>query len=614
MDMHKLGAWRATLDAALASEEATDLEPLWDELTQAIQAEPDEPELRRLRARLAEAASMHAHRHEDLLALRRLAPTDRQAWVDLAFLQHRWAFLLARGDEDDAAEEADDDTPDGDETELHIAVRAGQPASGSARALLEQEALAWIAGMLRAHAGDAAFSVQVFTRWENESLYAPWLRLTLALEAVAAHPGDDELARVLALAWADLANQAPEGLDLENAPPPMGFLFDTTGTLWDPFLQERALDALADLLARRPGDADLLACRARLLAARCDFAGASRAFAEAADAAGQLARTESQPEAQELAQQLQDELRDQGERCAGGRAVLAAAMMDGIADAMAQLQRPMPMPEDASDAQRDFAASWEQSMRQGGDELAQQLEALRAAQPVDGPDEAQRARMQAGAQQVAAGVISSILLTPLRAEPLAETAFEQDWAAALQESRAALAALAWSDLGWLEWPDYRALLRGQAVSSVWSDPAGTTVALVSCVGGQPLVDLESELEGGPMLVTPLSRGRNFLVGGPAVDTLFIEPALPLADAVALHQARVRVVLARRPGARLLRCADLPAVAAAQERARASKTRFRLEEGLTESEALGIPNDYPEVFAPMARAAVRQALDAMRARG
>lgn len=615
MDLAKLDAWNATLDAALASEEEADLEPLWDALTEAIVAEPEVPALRRLRARLAEAAGMHATRHEDLAVLRRLDPSDRQAWLDLALLQHRWAFLLVPEEEDDPEDgdgEADEGGAAEDEPAFTLTVRSAQAEADSPQARLEQEALAWLAQMLREHVGDAAFCAQVFARWEQASLHAPWLRLTLALEACAAHPADDELGRVLALAWAVLADQAPEGLDLETSPPPMGFLFDVAGTLWDPFLQERALAALAGLLERRPGEADLLACRARLLQGRCDFAAAAEAFAQAAAAAGRLAVTGQSAEAREQAEELQAQLREQGECCAGGRGAVAAAMLDGMADAMSRFQQPFPLPDGASDARRAFAADWDESMRPRADEMQASLDAMRAAQSAARPDAAQRDQMQAVARQVAASVVGSIAFDPVRMDPVAPAAFEQDWAAVLREMREALAALQWHDLGWVEWPAYRALFGSQVVSSVWCDPSRTLLVLASCAGAKPLVDLESELENGPILITSMSRGRNFLTGGPEVDTLFIEPALALPEAVALHAARLKLAMAAHPGTRPVAIPDLAAVAAAQERARARKTRFRLAQGLTESESLGVPGDFPEVLAPLLRATVRQGLDALNA--
>ncbi|TWO70432.1 hypothetical protein FN976_15760 [Caenimonas sedimenti] len=609
MDLKKLAEWEAALETAAGADEV-DLEPVWDELTAAVEAEPDAPELRRLRVRMAEATFMHASRHEDLLALRRLDPADRQARLDLALLQHRWAFLLVPDGEDDDLDAEND--PAGDEEsglELSLTVRSAEPPTGSPQELLQQEALGWLAQLLREHQADAAFCAHVFARWEQANIYAPWLRLTLSLEAVAAHPADAALARVLALAWAELANQVPVEFDPENAPLPMGFLVDVGGTLWDPFMQERALAALADLLQRDAGDTELLVRRARLLEARCDFASAARAYAEAADAAKRAAEIGNDAQAEDL----YAEMRDQAALCAGGRRALANALVEGLADAVSRFGEPLALPEDASEARREFAADWELSMRQHADELQASVDAMRATQPVDGPDAAQQAQMQAMAQQVAASVVGSISFTPLQPLAIAPAAFERDWEAVLREPREALAALQWSDLGWVEWPAYRALFGSQTVSSVWCAPCRTLLALVSGAGGKPLVDLESELDDGHMLITSLTRGRNFLTGGPDVDTLFIEPALVLSEAIELHAARLKLAMAGRPGVRALPITDLDAMGAAQERARACKTRFRLEHGLTESESLGVPSDFAEVFAPMARTAVRQALEALRAR-
>ena len=66
----------------------------------------------------------------------------------------------------------------------------------------------------------------------------------------------------------------------------MGFMVDTQGSLWDPFMQERALEAYARLLERQPDDADLRSRRARLLEARADFPAAAREW-ELADTVAQ---------------------------------------------------------------------------------------------------------------------------------------------------------------------------------------------------------------------------------------------------------------------------------------------------------------------------------------
>lgn len=614
MDANLLEDWSAALEAALASEEETDLEPLWNQLDAAIAQAPGDPGLRRLRIRFASAIHQPATWHQDLLALRAIDPADRENWLALALLQHRWAFLLADDDEGDEGDESDGDAASegAADTAVLVSVRTPDPEgeeADSRQAQLEREARGWLAQMLREHRADAAFAARVFARWAEAGIYAPWLRLTLALEAAAAHPGDAALLRVLGEAWADLANQAPEQLDLENAPPPMGFLFDVGGALWDPFLQERALAVLDTL----PPDLDTLACRARLLEARCDFPAAARAYAQAAEAAGRAAAEAADLAMRDAVASQQEELQERAGLCAAGRQAVAAAMIDGLADAVAQFGQPLPLPDDASEARRAFASEWAASQQGAAQELQAGLDAMRAARPADGPDPEQLDQMRAQARQIAANIVRGITLSPVHLEPLAPAGFEQDWETALQPARSALAALQWRDLGWVQWPAYRDLLGHQAVSSVWCDAGGHTIALVSAVGTMALVDLETELEDGHMVVTALSRGRNFLTGGPGVDTLFIEPALAMEDAVALHAARCAAARGTRPGVGTLRCTDLAAVEAAQERARKRKTAFRIAQGLTESESLGVPHDFPEVFAPLLRQAVFDAFQPLRIR-
>ncbi len=609
-----LQRWTTALDAALESDEDTDLEPLWLELGSAINARPGDADLRRLRIRMAEAIRDHRTRHADLLALRSLDPADRQAWLDLALLQHRWAFLLVDDDDsdDDEVGEAEAEADDADCTHIQVSVRAAQPEADEPQAGLEAEALRWIAELLATHQPDAAFCTEVFACWSDANIYAPWLRLRLALQAAATHPHDPALQRVLAEAWDDLANQAPESYNPEG-PPPMGFLFDVGGTLWDPFLIDRALQGYAQLLASAPGDTDLLRRRARLAEAMCDFPAAANDFAAAGQALEDAAAGIADPDEQAQALSDAQDLRARAALCRGGRAALQQDAAAAIDQAMERLRTPLPHGA-GSEAAQAFLAEWDDGRDERLESLSTDLSALRELQStvLSTPDAEQLAQMEALARKLAGNVVGSVQLVPMQIEPIAADAFEGDWVAALETFRGAMATIGWQDLGWAEWPGFRAMLGHQAVSSLWCDPASGTLALGFAARGTVLVDLETELADGRLLVTSLSRGRNFLTGGPRVDTLFIEPTLSYQEACALHVARVAWTLAQAQGGSACRPASVPDIAAVQESARQAKTHFRLAEGLTLPEALGVPHDFPELFAPMLQAATREALAPLRA--
>lgn len=612
-----LQRWTAALDAAMESDDEVDLDPVWHEVSEAVESDPGNASLRRLRIRLAVAFHDHHTRHADLRALHDLDPSDRDAWLELALLQHRWAFLLAEDENESAdegeAEDAEDDGNEAGAAAVQVTVRVAEPLDAGPRGALEAEALGWLATLLANHVRDAAFCAGLFARWNDAGIYAPWLRLRLALQAAAAHPRDDALQEVLAAAWADLANQAPEGWDPQGSPP-MGFLFDLGGTLWDPFMIERARQSYTDLLARRPGDADLLRRRARLAEAAYDFAAAAADYAEAAQSLEEAASRSADADVREQTAAEAQELLAQAAACRGGRAALQQQAASSLDATLEQFASSALAPTAASPEAQALAAQWDAERQERLGSLSSELAALREAQLVvpSGPDAYKRDEMRALALNIAASVAGSVQMAPVQAAPVEPAAFEQDWATTLAPARFTFAHLGWQELGWAEWPAFRAMLGHQAVSSLWCDRASGTLALAFPVRGQVLLDLETELEDGRIFVTSLSRGRNFLTGGPEVDTLFIEPALPFEEACALHAARVAwahasLGLDRAP-------ATVAEAIAMQERARQAKTRFRLAESLTPTEALGVPHDFPEVFAPMLQEAAREALAPLRAAG
>lgn len=604
----KVAAWDKALDAAFAAEENTDLEPLWLEVSAEIEAQPRHAGLRRLRMRMAEAFFEHAQLHEDLCALRDIEPGNRDVRLQLALVQHRWAFLIAPDEEDAAAEGGDAQSDDVVEVTRRD-LEGGDDQQ--ARTQLEHEALGWIAQLLRQHRADADFCATVLHQCSEASIYAPWLRLTLVLELAAAHPRDVRFKREVAMAWQELANQAPEGHDPDSGQLPMGFMLDVNGTLWDPFLQERALDAIDALLQRSPADTDLLARRARLLEARCDFPKAALAYAAAQ---GVLVTAAGQSADEEERESLAASAAEMGERsrlCQAGRVAIAEAMMAGIDDAIAQFRQALPVREDASEQARQFAQDWQKSMQASEKEFSESVDTLRATIPSHTLDPDVLEAFEAQAEQIATGIAASIELSPHGAFPVEPAQFESDWATPLAPVRAQFLDAGWRDLAWLEWPAFRKVFGHQVASAVMINAAGDSIAMATIAKGVLLVDLETELSDGRFIATSTSRGRNFLAAGIDLDTLLIEPSLQISEAVALHAARVDLALSVAPTCVTVKCADIGQAIQQQERIRELKTRFRLERGITESESLGIPHDFPEVFAPMLRAAFAKRMHELR---
>lgn len=626
MNEHELQALPAQVDQALAaadpdadtdSTSAPDTETLWRRLGEAIEAWPDDARLRRLRIRLAEAAHAHTTRIADLAVLCTLLPEDREARLDLALLQCRWAFLMVDDDTDDTDEEGEDVTDEddlgdsGDISDTGASDDTG--ALPSAQALLEHEARGWLTDLVQAQRHDADFCVKLLTRWSEAGIHAPWQKLQLVLLAGAAHPEDTRLARLLGEAWESLAGEPPAMMDSEG-PLPMGFAVDVFGALWDPLLIERALLSHEQGLARHPGDSDLLARCARLHQAMSDFPTAATWFDAAADALERSTGSTDDDEERAEGERQSAELRALADQCRGGRTALTQASFDAIDDAMPQLQQPVTLPDDASDDVKEWLRSWQASSQERMGRLSAELELLREQQAGvrNAPDDEQLSELQQLAGSVAGRILASLPLEPMDMRAITPDEFERDWPGLLQAPSSLLHGLGWQALGWIEWPMFRQLLGHQSVSSAWVDPACGSVALLSPARGTVLVDLETTLSDGRHLVTSLSRGNNFLTGGPQVDTLFVEPTLPLDEAAALHQARLAWLLARSPGVSAHPPASLDDVMAQQEQGRQAKLHFRLTQGVTRFEALGVPNDYPEVFGPLLQAELGEGLTALRA--
>ncbi|MDX2219382.1 MAG: hypothetical protein SF172_10195 [Burkholderiales bacterium] len=593
--------WTQAFDAAMASSENTDLEPLWNDVCAAIEANPRHAGLRRLRIRMAASFYEHVREHEDLVALHGMEPSDREVWLDLALIQHRWAYQLVPGSDEDLQQEADAD--------------ADAPVDSSAQTQLENEARGWIAQIIRQNQADGDFCAKVLAGWSDAGIYAPWLRLTLVLEIAAAHPDDDRFSRELALAWLDLGNQLPEAYDPDSGQLPMGFMVDLQGGLWDPFMQERALDEFAALLQRLPNDVDLLSRRARLLESRCDLPLAAAAYVAAESAARSASQQTDEVDEKAALESTADELGERSRLCTAGRAAIVQAMLTSMDDAVAQFQQGFPVREDASERSRElareFAEDWDRTMKQTAAELTENVDSLRTTLEGLTADAAALEAMEAQAAQIAAGIVGSVQVTPIGATPVEPTAFEEDWSTTLAPVNDAFRDAGWRQLGWVDWPEFRPVFGHQVVSSVWLSTDGGAVAFASSARGMTLVDVESEFSDGRLFATSTSRGRNFLAAGTDLDSLLIEPNLGIADCVALHSARVGLALARSPQSTLVRCHDIGQAIQQQERMRQQKTRFRIEHGITESESLGIPHDFPEIFAPMLRQKVAESMAGLR---
>ncbi len=546
----------ALVDAALAGKHEFD-----DALRQvgaAIDAAPRSRRLRRLRIRLAHAADMRAEHLADLHALCAIDARDRLAAQELALREFAWAS--------DQAGSAPGPT-------------AAEP-SGRLTQLL---------GLLHQLGTRATRLAWALDTWDATRVWEPWSRLQIALHACALHPDDAALQRHLALSWAQLV-QHPSALESADGRIPPGFALDATGNLCDALIAGRALAALDAALLRLPGDAGLLFSRAlvnqgtsRFLAAELDFAGAARAWDREADRPDIAAADAASARA------FADRAFSLAQRCSGGRETLARPWLpdSGGGPHTPGTLFSMPTMPNLGAGQRGP----HRPPGGAGDETTEQM----------------RSRLAAQARQVVEQL--GALLDPAPGAWSEAPAPAQD-AAALRPlpAAAAMDAAGLEPLCWAEHPSLHDAGGTSAPCRVWCSHDGGVTIVAVALGDQLGVEVSTEFADGRHLVTTNARGRTCLAGGPQLDSLHVDATRPLGSLLALHRARVALRRAQEPGATLRATRSFADFAAAQQRQRDAEQAHRTACGMDEFEALAVPSDVPEEFAPLLQAAALQWLE------
>ncbi len=161
-------------------------------------------------------------------------------------------------------------------------------------------------------------------------------------------------------------------------------------------------------------------------------------------------------------------------------------------------------------------------------------------------------------------------------------------------------------LGWIENSWFNALFEQRVLTAAWAPPQADLVVAGGVVRGVEAIDVETWLSDGRFVTTTASRGRNGFSGGAWEDSLQVDTAIPIDELIALHRARVRLLLATTPGLSIWPVSSAPAFAEMQEALRQRKAEFRLAEGLSESEARGIVPGHPELAVPLFRQEAQRA--------
>jgi hypothetical protein len=169
-----------------------------------------------------------------------------------------------------------------------------------------------------------------------------------------------------------------------------------------------------------------------------------------------------------------------------------------------------------------------------------------------------------------------------------------------------------AQLGWIENSWFNTLFSQRVLTAAWAPPTADLIVAGGVVGGIEAIDVETWLSDGRFLTTTASRGRNMFGGGPWEDALHVDTAVAIDELIALHRARLRMLLATTPNLAVWPVTTAAHFAEMQEALRQRKAEFRLAEGLSESEALGMAPEHPELAVPLLRQEAQRACAAAAA--
>lgn len=167
-------------------------------------------------------------------------------------------------------------------------------------------------------------------------------------------------------------------------------------------------------------------------------------------------------------------------------------------------------------------------------------------------------------------------------------------------------------LGWIENSWFNTLFEQRVLTAAWAPSQSDLVVAGGVVRGIEAIDVETWLSDGRFLTTTASRGRNSFSGGPWEDSLQVDTAIAIDDLIALHRARLRVLLATTPGLTIWPVNSAHDFVEMQEALRQRKAAFRLAEGLSETEARGMAPHHPEIAVPLLRQEAQRACAAAAA--
>jgi hypothetical protein len=567
---------------ALACNNQADFDTTMELLDKKIAAQPHEPALYRLRAQLYAAACDRLSAWQDWVRINALVPHDRDAALEMACLQYQLAVQIA----DAEMHGVDDPNPMIDDGSRIADEWAGAAADSEARiAHLRQQAIALLCSLMRQHADDSVFALQLLVVWNRLPVWEPWVHYTLILTALTAHPHHRELRKQEADYLVTLANAVAEDDNKISS----GYFADSLGSPCHALTVERALQAI-DTLLNDGVEADLLSSKAALLTALQDYPGAADAYRQLAQAYDHLLTGAAQDAQAELIES-RDRATTQAALCSAGRHAFIAAQFGDIDASMARFR---DMQQALSERIAGDNDQWQLHNAEIDGAIAQWREAT--GDIATEPPEERRLLLIASARKIAQKTVAlinqqSIELHAIDGEAQQVVLWFNQIAPQLEAAGLTLQA-------WFSHHATSPSMTEAACHQFWNDATHQFAFTAETVRQLRLRRLLSELSDGSLLVTADTRGTSYYASGPDIDTFQVFKDTSISDMIALHQARVALALAMTPGLHVRAVDSLSRLQEVENRMRVLKNRFRAEVGMTDAEIRGLHVDFHDYFSAL----------------
>ncbi len=621
------------IQVELACNDEADFEETMELLDSHIHAHPENAEYLRMRIAMFDAAYDHISAWKDRKVLALLQPEDLDNQLALLARQHKSAYWITDEvfeekmqalfpdeggdeDEDDDGEEYEDEEvseeeevsehEDDEDTEdepvdpaLLAAREALEKEAASYSEQLEQQAMYGFVQLMKEHATDAGKADKILTAWSDANIWNPWLRYSMILQALAAHPDKVEFKKERARLLVAICDAVEE--DSAKAPPGF-FEHMILGRMHAHTVYEaiNAIDEIDNL-----EDADLLTQKGHLLKALDKYSAAADAYRLAAKAY-EAAQQNSSEEEQEILNLRLQEVLQEADTCQGGRASIHARHFAELENTMAQLGQ-------LSTSLRNQEVSFSdrtEAMANLKSALGEWQE--HSTNTPEKPNEQEMQEIKSVAAKVANSTVGLVSWAHIDIAPMEKAAFKDEMHPWLDEMQQAMAKTDMQFLSWFQNMANVLILKREAPGACWLAPTQEFALLIEAAGNARLKRCVSLLSDGSLLLTSDARSSSYYLSGPRVHSFALFKSTPVTDMLALHEARLHAHLARQPGVEVRTITDLADIEEFENLLRTHAREFRLAYGITDPEIRGMNVQFNDVYAHELKREVAERLAALQA--